>query len=148
MPAHALEVLERQEDARAPDGRICYLRGEALRALQRHAEAIKWLRRASATLPESIHVLVAMAWCHKRTGRIDLAIDDLDRALEIDPGEALLHYNLACYWTLAGNKLFALRYLARAIEMDGRFRDLVGDEPDFDSLRDDPRFQSIVSVIV
>ncbi len=148
MPEHALDVLERWDDPRALDGRVCYLRGEALRALQRHTEAIKWLRRASTTLSESIHVLVAMAWCHKRTGRVDLAIDDLDRALKIDPGEAILHYNLACYWTLAGNKRFALRYLARAIEMDGRFRDLVSEEPDFDSLRDDPRFQSIVSVIV
>jgi hypothetical protein len=66
----------------------------------------------------------------------------------VDSGEAIIHYNLACYWSLARNKRYALKYLAQAFEIDAKYRDLVHDEPDFDFVRDDPDFQSLTSVIV
>ena len=148
MARHALDVLALWDDSEALDGRALWLRGEALRSLERYEEAISWLSRAADSLPDNIHVLLAFAWCHKRTGRVDLAIEDLDRALEVDPGEAIIHYNLACYWSLTGDKGSALRYLSQALDMDGNYRDLVHDEPDFDDLRDDPDFQTLTSVIV
>ena len=60
----------------------------------------------------------------------------------------MLHYNLACYWSLARNRTLALRYLSRALEIDGNFRDLIADEPDFNPLRHDPEFVALTSVIV
>ena len=45
-------------------------------------------------------------------GRLDLAIETLQDALDIEPGEAILHYNLACYWSLANNVQLALDFLA------------------------------------
>ena len=55
---------------------------------------------------------------------------------------------MACYWSLAGNCRWALDYLTRALEIDASYRDLVGNEQDFDPIRDDPRFQELTSVIV
>ena len=40
------------------------------------------------------------------------------------------------------------RHLANALDIDGNFRDLVGDEPDFDPIRSDPDFKALVQVIV
>ena len=65
----------------------------------------------------------------------------------IEPGEAVLHYNLACYWSLAKDRRQALRSLARALNIDGNFRDFIADEPDFDPLRNHPLFKNIVGVL-
>jgi len=84
-----------------------------------------------------------LAWCHKRTARLDAAIKDIQRALEVEPEEALLHYNLACYLSLAGRKRSALTHLARAFALDASYRELTGSEPDFDPIRSDPQFRAL-----
>ena len=65
----------------------------------------------------------------------------------MEPGSAILHYNLACYWSLARNQREALRYLANALNIDGNFRDFVHDEPDFDPLRSDPTFKNMTQLL-
>jgi tetratricopeptide (TPR) repeat protein len=89
-----------------------------------------------------------LGWCHKRIGRIDQAIEDLQKAEEVAPDEAVVPYNLACYWSLVGNKDQALNHLSRAIAMDPNFRDLINNEPDFDPLRSDPEFRALTEIIV
>lgn len=146
MPLHALDVLAHCGDA-LPD-QVLYLRGEALRALGRFAEAIVPLESAAEGRPNDIHVWLALGWCHKRTGRIDLAIAALDNALAAEPEDALIHYNLACYYSLAGDKREALRFLSRAVAMNGDFRQLMNEESDFDAMRSDPAFQALGTVVV
>lgn len=143
MPGHALESLQRQGKLVHGDARGCYLMGESLRELQHYHEAIFPLRRSLQLIPDDIHVWLAIAWCYKRVGRVEEAIDALEQAIDVEPGEAILHYNLACYWSLVRNRRQALRYLARALRIDGNFRDFVRDEPDFDPLRGDPVFEHL-----
>jgi Flp pilus assembly protein TadD len=125
------------------DVRTLYLQGEALRALERYADAIVPLRKVAELEPENVQVLVALGWCHKRTGRIDLAIEALEMALAADSDEPLIRYNLACYHSVAGDKRHALAYLEQALALDPEYRLLIDHEPDFDSLRGDPEFQAI-----
>ncbi|NIP85437.1 MAG: tetratricopeptide repeat protein, partial [Planctomycetales bacterium] len=144
----ALAVLRRGEGAGGADGHLLYLKGEALRSLQRYPEALEVLHLATELVPESVAVWLAMGWCYKRTGRVDLAIQALEEGLGYEPGEALLHYNLACYWSLYGDKGQALAYLGAALDMDAGYRERIEGEPDFDPLRDDPDFLALTSVIV
>ena len=60
------------------------------------------------------------------------------------PSEPLLHYNLACYWSLAGNAAKALDELAVALDLDPDLRNLIADESDFDQLRGNPEFERLV----
>ncbi len=143
MPEHALQTLGRLGDPAAFDGRALYLWGEGLRALQRYCEALMPLERAAKAAPDDIRVRIALGWCYKRTGRLDLAIDALEQALLVEPEAALLRYNLACYLSLAGQKRRALRYLSQALAIDPAYRTLIEDELDFDPLRADPEFQAI-----
>ena len=101
------------------------------------------LRRVATASPENVHVWLAMGWCHKRTGRIDRAIESLETALDVEPAKALLHFNLACYWSLAGNKEHALEYLSRALTLDPDYRRLLDEEADFDPIRLDPEFRAL-----
>ncbi len=149
MPQQALDVLGRMGAAGGPDGtngtdvRTWYLQGLALRSLERYADAIVPLRKVADLEPENVGVLLALGWCHKRTGRIDLAIEALERALAADSDEPLIRYNLACYYSVAGDKRRALAYLEQALALDPSCRSLIDHEPDFDPLRGDPEFQAI-----
>jgi hypothetical protein len=72
----------------------------------------------------------------------------LEEALAVAPEEAIVHYNLACYFSLAGNKGRALAHLAEALSIDPTFRDRIGEESDFNAIRSDADFQALTSVIV
>jgi tetratricopeptide (TPR) repeat protein len=125
-----------------------YLEGQALRLKEQYGEAIGPLERSAELDPNHLQVWLALGWCHKRNGRLDLAIQALEEALSLETCEAIIHYNLACYWSLAGNRKLALRYLAQALDIDPSYRDLIPEEHDFDPIRSDPEFQALTSVIV
>ena len=144
LPQQALNLLGRLGGSgNGSDVRTLYLQGQALRSLERYGEAIVPLRKVAELEPENVQVLLALGWCHKRVGRIDLAIEALETALAADSDEPLIRYNLACYHSVAGDKRHALAYLEQALALDPNYRLLIDHEPDFDPLRSDPEFQAI-----
>jgi tetratricopeptide (TPR) repeat protein len=148
MLEHALRALQRRGALVHSNGRACFSLGEALVKLHRYEEALLPLERSADLMPDDIHVRLVLGWCYKRTGQLAKAIDALERAVKVDPSEGVLHYNLACYWSLALNRTLALRYLAKALEIDTNFRDMIADEPDFNAIRGDAAFIALTNVIV
>jgi hypothetical protein len=70
------------------------------------------------------------------------AVDAVQGALEHMPDHAGLHYNCACFATLAGDTsddTFA--HLRRSVELFPRFREQARSDDDFAAVRDDPRFE-------
>lgn len=148
MPEHAIAALDRLGGDAPLGSHGLYLYGEALRAVERYDEALRFLGEASQLAPGCVEVWMAMGWCHKRVGRLDLAIEDLEQAREARPAEPLIHYNLACYLSLAGNKHRALAHLSEALAMNPDLRTLIDEESDFDPLRSDREFQALTNIIV
>ncbi len=148
MPQHALDSLARMGDPSNLSSHALCLWAEALQTMDRWADALVPLSHASKLAPDNIHIWLAMGWCHKRTGDIDLAIEDLEEALAIDPAEAIIHYNLSCYLCLVGDKIRALFHLGEALAIDPEYRDLIGKEKDFDSIRNAPEFLQLTKIIV
>ncbi len=144
----ALTALSQVKRSRGNKAHCSYLKGQALRVMERFPEAIEYFESAAELDCENVHIWLALGWCHKRVGKLDLAIQSLEEALAFEPGEAIIYYNLACYWSLANNVKLALEYLSRAFLIDSDYRDLIYAEPDFDPIRSDPRFQELTSVIV
>ncbi len=144
LPARALEILNSRPDWANLQFEASLLKGEALRGLERYREALKPLELAAALRPADARVALALGWCYKRTNRLAQAIDSLERVLREHPLEPLLHYNLACYWSLAGNAPRAIEELTTALELDPEMRERVALESDFDRLRGNPDFERIV----
>jgi len=144
----ALQALARISDFGGESSHARYLEGESLKILHQYDDAIVALMQASHLDRENIHILLSLGWCYKRTGRLDLAIQALEDAIEIENGEAIIFYNLACYWSLTDNVAHALGYLSKAFALDSKYRDFVDKETDFDLIRDNPDFQLLTSVIV
>ena len=80
-----------------------------------------------------------------REGRYSDAADILRTALESKPDSALLHYNVACFDSLAGADAATVAdHLGRAIERYPGFRDMAQEDSDFEPVRDDPSIQALV----
>lgn len=146
MPHHALECLDAIIDPERARFASCYLRGMVLRQLGKHRESLESLEIAYEEQPENLSLLLALAWCYKRTDQLDRAILMMEHAYQSAPTEPIVLYNLACYWTLSGNKIQALSWLGRALRMDQDLIKLIPDESDFDLLRNDPDFEMLVGM--
>lgn len=145
MHAHALASLQRRGKLVHGNSHACYLLGECLREMHRYSEAIYPLRRSVQLNPTPTEGWLALGWCYKRAGRIDESIRALEQALTHQPDAAIVHYNLACYHSLVGSRLDAVRRLRRALSLDASLRRLVDDEPDFDPLREDPLMRMLLA---
>ncbi|MGE3820201.1 MAG: tetratricopeptide repeat protein [Isosphaeraceae bacterium] len=143
LPQRTLEILGRRADWATMQFEASFLAGEALRQMERYREALKPLEIAAKLRPADAHVAIALGWCYKRTHRLAQAIDALERADRHNPNEPILRYNLACYWSLAGNVPKALDALAQALDLDPDLRLLIPDESDFNQLRGNPDFERL-----
>lgn len=144
----ALKALARLDATGARCPAAAYLRGEALRMMDRYREAAAAFERATDLNPMDPRGWLALGWCYKRMGRLDLAIEALGQAQSVDPIRPVIHYNLACYWSLACNAELAIGYLARAFELQPAYRDAATREPDFDPIRSHPGFLELTSIVV
>ncbi len=148
MAQRAITTLDRLDHYGPRQAHQLYLRGQAYRVLEDYPQAIKALEESAAIDSDCLHTWLALGWCHKRVNRLDFAIQSLEEALAVDPTEAIIHYNLACYWSLAKNVKLAVEYLGEAFAIDSNYRDLVPLEPDFDPIRSDPEFRMLTSTLV
>ncbi len=144
LPLLALKIIDSRPDWSDMPFEASFLKGESLRCLDRYREAIKPLEVAASLHPGDTRVALALGWCYKRTNRLAQAIDSLERALGDNAEEPLLHYNLACYWSLAGNIGKAIDALGTALELEPELRNLITDEQDFDQLRGNPEFDRLL----
>ena len=85
---------------------------------------------------------------YKRVDNIKAAIEIMTTAVRIDTQSAICHYNLACYYALARQPAPCTQHLGIALDINPEYRKNADSEPDFDLLRDDPGFRSILSVAV
>ncbi len=144
MPDQALRELDEIED---PEGCRCMyhaLRGEAFRIRKDYEAALLSYHQAHCGEPMNLVVLMGMAWCYKRTDQLNKAIQMMIRSYELDAENAIILYNLACYYCLDNDKSLTLSWLGRALRKDKALIKLIPDEPDFDNLREDADFKFIV----
>ena len=146
MPDHALRELRSIEEIGDDRFNASMLRGEALLMKGDLRPALDAFRQSHLEKPTELLPLMKMAWCFKRTEQLPLAIDAMKLAYQFHKEVPVVLYNLACYYSLAGEKEDALSWLGRAFRMDRDLLKLVAEETDFDPLRDDADFQHLLEL--
>ena len=73
------------------------------------------------------------------------ALAVLRSGLETNPGNAFILYNVACMEALVGRGEEALEPLAEALAAWPAYKELATNDDDFAALREDPRFEALVS---
>ena len=150
----AVKMFEKAQGARPDDFESRVLWAQALTELGRRDEA----RRANEVAVESIEKHLELnpdearayslgASVLIRLGQTDRSKQWTQQAMTLAPNDPLVLYNAACNLALLGETNHALDGLERAIEAGVAVGDWIKHDPDFDSLRDHPRFQAIVTQI-
>jgi tetratricopeptide (TPR) repeat protein len=81
------------------------------------------------------------ASAYRRLGRDEEARKLMDASIAANPDAWQGYYNLACFEALDGRREEAIAALQRALELDpDEVRKYAATDPDFESIRDDPRF--------
>ena len=66
------------------------------------------------------------------------------RALAIDPGDAMILYNVGCIYALSEEIEEAIDYLEKSVKAGATNKEWIEHDSDLDSLRDHPRFQALL----
>jgi quercetin dioxygenase-like cupin family protein len=81
---------------------------------------------------------------HRRRGDLDTARRIMDDLVARSPDVWQAHYNRACFESVAGNTDGAFESLRRAAELNAdEVRRITPDDPDFDPIREDPRYVEV-----
>lgn len=87
--------------------------------------------------------LAARAQFASLFGELDKAITLLEEAVTIDPTHATAQYNLACYYARTGRAEQVFAPLAKAIELDKKFKRMAQTDKDLTSVRRDAHFVAL-----
>jgi adenylate cyclase len=150
----AARLFEKARAVRPDDYQSPTLMAQALTEMGRQDEA----RRANELAVESIEKHLELnpdearayslgASVLIRLGETERSKQWTEQAITLVPNDPLILYNAACNWALLGEDDRALDGLERALEAGVAVGDWIQHDPDFESLRSHPRFQTIVKRI-
>lgn len=79
----------------------------------------------------------------REAGDLSGAINELERAKNTCPGVAYLHYDLACYYSLSGQKSKALEELEKAVSIAPEYKKMAIEDKDLQTIRGEAKFEVI-----
>jgi len=149
----AARLFEQAAEVRE-DYQARFFAAQSYAALGREPEAEASYRRALFVVkdhlelnPDDARAVTMGAVAHCRVGDRVAGLEWAERAVEVDPEDAGIAYNVACLYALEGETGKALDCLERAISRGFGNRAWLEHDPDLITLRDDPRFLELVDGI-
>ena len=119
--------------------------GSAADAKEHYRMALDVAERHMDLNPDDPRAATMRAVSLCRLGRLEEGKEWAERALEIDPADAGVRYNVACLFALEQETERAIDCLEEAIAAGFGNRAWIRQDPDLASLKDNPRFEELVS---
>jgi TolB-like protein/Tfp pilus assembly protein PilF len=149
--ARSAELFQRAGEVRREDYQSVILLAQSLAMLGREDESHEanreGIQRAERQLElnsTDTRALSLGANAFSLEGQIDKALRWSERAIELAPDDQSVLINGACVRARAGLKEEALGLLERTFAKGFGKRDWIEKDPDYDSIRDEPRFQALL----
>ena len=127
LEAFTYRTMNRLEEAKAAFAR-------SLEAIERHVEFH----------PDDSRAIYLGATALIDLGQRDRAFEWIRRAEAIDPRDPYLLYGVACFYSRMDDANTAVGYFEKALDAGFAHKEWVLHDSDFDSIRDDPRFKTLV----
>jgi adenylate cyclase len=147
----SLRLFQQAQSVRPDDYQTIYLEALVLTQLGRGDEARKAYQRALEFTtkyldlqPDDARSYVLGAGALARLRETERAKEWADRAISLAPDDDAILYNAGCAFAVVGDKERALDALERAIGAGLEGGDWIPQDPDWEWLRDHPRFQALV----
>ena len=145
------ELFKKASEVNKEDFQSSNLLEQSLRVLNRIKEAeevrkesIRRIERQLQLDPTNRRALYMGALSLYSDGQVKKSFDYMNRALELYPDDQGVLTNYACLLARAGKKDQAIEVLENIFGKGYGKKDWIENDPDYDSLRDDPRFQKLL----
>ena len=150
----AVQLFEKARQSRPEDYQASALRALALHELGRADEAREADQQALDLINKHLEINPTEARAYSlgasplaRLGEREHSKQWSEQAIALAPNDPVILYNAACIFAQLGEHDRALDGLERSIQAGVAVSDWIKHDPDFESLRDHPRFQAIVKRI-
>src|SRR4029079_13868971 len=147
----AVKYYERAAALRVDDYQALIFAGICYRALgkpekQVNADdrALTAIERTLALNPSDSRALYLGASVRSGRGDVIKSEEWIRRAVQSDPNNPLMLYNVGCFYSVEGKTGQALDHLERAMELGMRNIDWLLTDPDLENVRQDPRLAALV----
>jgi len=118
--------------------------GQKAEAEAAHRKALQLVEKHVELNPDDARALNLGASELATAGQRERGLQWARRSLESDPDDAMMQYNTGCFYAVQGEAQEALACLDKAIRLGYGHREWVENDPDWDSLRNDPQFQALL----
>ena len=110
--------------------------------LKKWEEAAKNYHKALGHNQNFQEAYVNLSTAYLRAGKYDQALDALKSLEKIDPASALMHYNLACYYSLTEKPQASLKAMQKTVELGYKDFQGIRTDPDLENLRNSGEFKA------
>jgi adenylate cyclase len=90
--------------------------------------------------PDDARAIIFYSCFLQFSGNIDEAKNQMIRAVSLNPNDAIMNYNAACFYSTLNEKEKAVEYLTKAIEIGYHLFDYIKTDPDLKNIRKEPGY--------
>jgi adenylate cyclase len=147
----AARMFERANEVSPDDDRALRLLPQVYRSQGREAEErsahqrlVELAEKKLKLYPDDVQILLDGAASLIALGERERSLEWANRVLQADTDDALVFYNIACFYAVADEKVLAIEALERSFEAGLSDPEWMAQDSDLDNLREMVRYKALV----